>query len=463
MQPSTASSVDPTMIFAKHRVRTSLLLSAVVVTIVGVILLRDRGHVGLDELIVAHANRGTAAMNRSCPVKLSGGLCRAPHVAAMPHKRIGPVQPERCGPENIGQATVARASDDVVRALAELHTAVALYEQVGGKTGGNEAGALHAYVEARLAIADVELERYFAMPFPTSSSFDPTDQPLAVQSKQRFAEWLSSKQQVADGLRARYRAIAAANDPIGAVGAAARLGQIPQNQSDTLLASPIPASVRTGEHADDSVDAYCDALVGAAEPFEQQTVEAFASCVKLAAQSGALDTNLARLRGVAEWSQLCASELAQRQPDKFPMVNEMLASTDSDPWELVRLQIRLGNYQKVIDLLAALPPAYDQQDMLGVAFRGQAKLAAAEAAYRRAIELEPARPEAFYNLGLLLKDYIATTAPDLDQASVAYHKAIPLLEQSAARATGALALDAAEQIALTRKTIAQVEAFQRGR
>lgn len=448
------------MILAKHRVRTSVLLSVVAGTIVGVLLLRQRAEVGLDELIVAHAKHGALALNRSCPVALSGGLCRAARVMV---PRTKSKLPEHCGPDNIGRATVRRSPGEVAAAVSELRTAIALYEQVGGKTGGNDTGALHAYVEARLAIADLELERYFVLPFPADLSFNPSDRPLVARSAQRFADWVASKQQLADNLRRQYHAIAAEHDEIGAVAAALRLGQISQDQSDALLTVPIPDSVRTGEYAEDSVDAFCDAMMQAAEPIEQQTLDAFAECVRLAARDGALDTNLERLRGVADWSQLCANELAQRQPEKFPGVNEMLASTDTDRWERIRLQLRFGNYQQAIELLAAIPAAYDQQDMLGVAFRGQVRLAAAEASYRRAIELDPARPEAYFNLGLLFKDYVATAAPDLDQSLVAYHEAIPLLERSAARASGALGREAHEQLALTRKAIAQGEAFQRAR
>jgi hypothetical protein len=445
------------MILAKHRVRTSLLLAVVAAMGLGVSLLRDRGNAGLDELIVAHAKRGAVAMNNSCPVNLSGGLCLAPHV---PRKSE---QPEQCGPASLGQAMVARAPGGIAAALTELRTAVALYEQVGGKTRGDEAGALHAYVEAKLAIADVELERYYALPFPENLSFDRTDQPLADRSNKRFAAWLSSKLQAADGLRRQYQAIAAANDQIGSVAAAARLGQIPQNQSDALLSSPIPLTVRTAEHAEDSVAAYCDALMHVTEPFEQQALEAFTSCAQLAALDGLVDTNLDHLHGVAAWSLLCVGELSQREPEKFPLLDDMLASTASDPWELVRLQIRFGNYQRGIDLLAALPPGYDQENTRGVALRGQSKVADAEAAYLRAMAVDPARPEAYYNLGLLFGDYVATKAADLDQEAVAYRKAIQFLEQSAARATGALKLEADEQLGYKRKAFAQVEAFQRGR
>jgi tetratricopeptide (TPR) repeat protein len=230
-----------------------------------------------------------------------------------------------------------------------------------------------------------------------------------------------------------------------------------------MLATPIPETIRTGEHAEDAVDAYCDALVHATEPFEQQTIEAFTSCVGLAARYGAADTNLERLRGVAEWQQLCAGELAQRQPEQFPPVAEALSSLESEAWELIRLQIRLGNYQTAVEMLAGITPAYEQQDMLGVALRGQRKLTEAETAYRRAVELDPVRPEAYYNLGLLFKDFIATAAPDLDQSSATYHKALAYLLQGSIRATGALKLEVDEQLAYTRKTLAQLEAFRRGR
>jgi tetratricopeptide (TPR) repeat protein len=442
------------MILARDGVRTSLLLCAAA-GVIAVLLFRAGS--GDDDLVMAQATRGILAWNRSCPTKLSGGLCLADRAASTTRKRTKTELPNQCGPESLGKTTVMRAPDEVARASVALHAAIAIYEQVG-KTGGDEAGALHAYIEAKLALADVELERYFALPFPTDLSFDLANPQLTSQSKQRFEAWFTTKRQLGESLRTRYEAIATERDPIATVAAAARLGQIAQNLYDSLLTSPIPERTRT----EDAVDSYCDAMVQASEPYEQQTVEAFTSCVRFASQTGLVDTDVQRLRGVAEWSELCANELDQLRPDDFPVVLETLSS-DEDRWELARLQIRLRNYDKAVDLLAAITPtsstAYEHANILAVALRGKGKLAAAEVAYRRAIALDAARPEAYFNLGLLF-DYRARKA-SLDEALADFRKEIPYLQQSAARATGALEREVDDWLAWTQKRIEQIEAFQR--
>ncbi|MFK7992150.1 MAG: tetratricopeptide repeat protein [Sandaracinaceae bacterium] len=62
------------------------------------------------------------------------------------------------------------------------------------------------------------------------------------------------------------------------------------------------------------------------------------------------------------------------------------------------------------------PQDYDAVVGLGAAQRGLSQFDAAEATYQAAIALDAARPEAYYNLGLIYQDYKGGTIPVLEQA-----------------------------------------------
>lgn len=440
------------MIITNHPIRTALVVAAAAGAITGTLLLRSNHAEPVAAQVIAHTQRGTQAWMRSCPTKLVGGLCTE-HLVAVPAAKAE--QPYRCGPDALGQTVIARAPADVADARAELAGAIALYER--GATDGDKAATRRAYVEARLALADAKLEGFLALPFPTDLTFDPKDRESMAHSTQRFLAWLGSKQEAAAELRGEYRAIAALNDPIGAVAAAARIGQISQDQAEVLLVSPIPAPLRTGEHADAAVGAYCDAMTNVSEPYEREAVTAFTSCFERAAQLGAT-AEIVELRELGKWSGVCMGALAQHQPEKFSLVGEMLPTTDA--WEPVRLQLDLGNFAYAVGSIPATASAYDRALVEGIASRMDRLIGKAEASYQRAIALDDTRPEAHYNLGLLLKDYVAATTSSLDEAKLFYGSSSKYLANSAARATGERKREAQVQLALTQKTIAQIDAFQ---
>lgn len=71
-------------------------------------------------------------------------------------------------------------------------------------------------------------------------------------------------------------------------------------------------------------------------------------------------------------------------------------------------ELQAGNYDAIVGL--------------GAAQRGLAQLDEAEATYRAAIQNDGARPEAYYNLGLLYQDYKGGGVPDLQQAQQFYEQ-----------------------------------------
>jgi len=74
-------------------------------------------------------------------------------------------------------------------------------------------------------------------------------------------------------------------------------------------------------------------------------------------------------------------------------------------------------------VLAKHKKNYDAIVGLGIAQRGLGDLDAAEASYKQAQQLDARRGEAFFNLGLLHKDFYASRAPDEKTAMAAYKEA----------------------------------------
>jgi hypothetical protein len=84
----------------------------------------------------------------------------------------------------------------------------------------------------------------------------------------------------------------------------------------SLFTLEIPASVRTGPYADDKIEAFCDALIGAAEPVQQRAITAYEACVSRADE----------LLIANEWSAECERRLEWLAPETHPPVRELLPS-----------------------------------------------------------------------------------------------------------------------------------------
>ena len=80
-------------------------------------------------------------------------------------------------------------------------------------------------------------------------------------------------------------------------------------------------------------------------------------------------------------------------------------------------------------VLGINPKNYDAKIGVGIALRGKGDLAGAEKAYKEAMQIDGARGEAYYNLGVLEKDFKATAQDDLRKAQDRYREAQKYFEQ----------------------------------
>ncbi len=171
---------------------------------------------------------------------------------------------------------------------------------------------------------------------------------------------------------------------------------------------------------------------------------------------------------------------AKRRDDKSPTVHNAYgvlavrkrssaiaefraAAGDPDAaFNLALFSLRLHLFDDASRQLAAIKPAtaiaYDHQIATAVALRGQRKLAEAEAAYQRAIKLDPMRPEAYFDLGLLLRNHLGAAAQP-EQAIPFYQRAIEMFDKAAAAAANQLKLDAESNASDCRKVIVQLETY----
>jgi hypothetical protein len=96
------------------------------------------------------------------------------------------------------------------------------------------------------------------------------------------------------------------------------MGQVTQNFSDALFTAEIPKDVRTGEFAEDKIDAFCDQMSTVADPLEKRSLEAFGVCLSKSTELG----------WFSDWSKLCERELGQIKPEDFPTAAEIRGEPD---------------------------------------------------------------------------------------------------------------------------------------
>lgn len=278
---------------------------------------------GADRLVIAYAKIGQILWNQSCPLKKQeNGACvtitreRAISQKKAAKKKKGNDLPTQCGPESKIKITVAKRDDRKVReAFAAFQSAIKEFDKRGGKTSGDEAGARYYYAQAKFAIADKDFESYLDLKFPQGLNFDPDPKAKAIKEKslKRFEEWLKQRNSVGTKASEKYSDVLAVKDAATSIAAAARLAQISQNLSDALFSAEIPKDVRSGEFAEDKVDAFCDKMTEVAEPLDLRAIEGFSTCLSKSTELG----------WFSEWSKLCEHELGQIKPDEFPTAAEL--------------------------------------------------------------------------------------------------------------------------------------------
>jgi hypothetical protein len=75
--------------------------------------------------------------------------------------------------------------------------------------------------------------------------------------------------------------------------------------------------VRSGEFADEKVEAFCDQMTTVAEPLEAKSLEAYGVCLSKSTELG----------WFSDWSKMCERELGQIKPEEYPTASEIT----SDP------------------------------------------------------------------------------------------------------------------------------------
>jgi len=281
----------------------------------------ERG--GADRLVIAYAKIGQVLWKQSCPVKEVDGSCiRVTRERAISTKKAKKTkkgvaeQPTQCGPESkIKLAVIKRDERKLREALAAFSSAAKEYEKRQGKTGGDEGGARYYYGIAKIADADKDFEAYLDLKFPFGLDFDPAPERKAIAAKslKRFEEWLAQKGKLGESTKKKYNLVLAVKDPADSITAAARLGQIAQNASDQLFTAEIPKNVRTGEFADEKVEAFCDRMTEVAEPLEKTSLEAYGICLAKSTELG----------WFSDWSKMCERELGQIKPEEYPTASEL--------------------------------------------------------------------------------------------------------------------------------------------
>lgn len=291
---------------------------------------------GVDRQIIAHTKIGMILWQQSCPVKGVNGACikvkRERSIVSRrdKKKRRQTSLPTQCGPESKIKLTIVERDPRKVRAAQkEFKAAIQLFgngkamQRVGGE--GSEQGPRTALMIRYLAaskfhLAEEEYEAFLNINFPKGLDFDPRNQRKLKSSQKEFEGWLKDKSKLAVKATKMYDEVKEIKGGGAhyAIAAAARMGQISQNFSDALFTAEIPTNVRTGQFAEDKVDAYCDQLTTEAEPLEKRSVEAYGFCLGLST----------KLSWFNDWSQLCEKELGQIRPQEYPTAAELRGTSD---------------------------------------------------------------------------------------------------------------------------------------
>jgi tetratricopeptide (TPR) repeat protein len=285
----------------------------------------DKG--GADRKIIAYAKIGLNLWEQSCKVKPVDGSCvtivreRAISTQKQKRRKGANEQPKQCGPESKIKLTVVKRDDRKVReAMAAFAAADKEFKKTGGKTGGDDAGARYFYAQTQFAEADKDFEAYLDLPFPQGLNFDPdpAKKAIAEKSKKRFEEWLTGRKKVGESARLKYEDTLKINDAATSIATYARLAQISQNLSDALFTAAIPENVRTGEFADEKVEAFCDQMTVVAEPLDSTALKDYGVCLNKSTELG----------WFSDWSRMCERELGQINPTEYPTASELRAKPE---------------------------------------------------------------------------------------------------------------------------------------
>ena len=247
----------------------------------------------IDREITADVEKGRQLWEQSCPVAPVDGACV--RLVSTPH--VKGATPSRCGPDHVQEiVVVARDATKARAAAAAFHDAIVKFEAHGGD-------ARAAYARAKLAELDVDYEAFLAHEVPAHLDF------RVKANAVKFSTWLAAKTSAARALKDKLQRIADLHDSAITIASAARIGQLALGFTNALYSSEIPAELKTDISA---VEDYCDRLVGAADPFEQESFDSFKSCLVLSTKLAWFDDS----------SRICERELSRIRPEDYPLVIE---------------------------------------------------------------------------------------------------------------------------------------------
>jgi tetratricopeptide (TPR) repeat protein len=250
---------------------------------------------GADKLVIAHGRIGQLLWKQSCPVHMVDGLCVT----------VSDVKPS-CGTGTAHILTPRKRDEAKLKAaLGEfLETAKALET-----SNIADPSARYFYAQAKLAEADLELEKYLASKFPKGLDLSQTNRETRRKNVKRFDEWLTTTTKTAQTINAKYEAVLAIKDISSSITAAERLGVITEAFASMLVTGEIPRNV----HGPDATKAYCTTMSDVAAPLQEKGVQAFGVCLMKSTE----------LSWFGESSRQCELALARIRPEEFPLPREL--------------------------------------------------------------------------------------------------------------------------------------------
>ena len=158
-----------------------------------------------------------------------------------------------------------------------------------------------------------------------------------------------------------------------------------------------------------------------------------------------------------------------RQKNVANALGEFEKAVELDP-DFVEARMNVGNIvlgfrkydeasEQFQEVLKRQPKNYDAMVGLGIAQRGLGRFDDAEQSYKKATDLDGSRAEAYFNLGVLYKDFRANETQDLHKAQEAYRLAIKYFSQARGKqnATSDLQADARDNISDCTKNIQSLD------
>jgi hypothetical protein len=206
---------------------------------------------------------------------------------------------------------VKRDERKVKEALLEFSAAARVFANRQVEDGG----ARYFVAQATIVEADVELEKFLAIVFPTNLDFSPDSGRQA--SMKRFSMWLEDKKRAGSQTTRKYETVLAVKDAASSITAAERLGIVSEMFASMLGTTAMPRGLAGGGASSaDARLAYCDAMGVAAEPLEGRAAQAYGVCLAKSAELSWFDDS----------SRFCEEALLRMRPEEYPRAAERRGS-----------------------------------------------------------------------------------------------------------------------------------------